>query len=1183
MYGFKSFVHKMVFEFDEGITAIVGPNGSGKSNIADAVRWVLGEQSAKLLRGTKMQDVIFAGTETRKPLGYCQVDLTIDNSDLKMSIDYSEVTVSRKVYRSGESEYSINGTECRLKDISELFMDTGVGKEGYSIIGQGQIDKILSSKPDDRRELFDEAAGIVKFKKRKMTAEKNLEEEKQNLIRLNDIIRELQGQEATLKKQSAVAKEYLDLKERLKKYEVNIFINESDKLNESIDEIKKKDIILKDHIDGLREENQGLKLQYNECHQEIEKLELKINEYKEAQTESTLKKGKQENRISLIQEQMTNLHNHCLRMETSNEGLINKLEGVIKERDEYAKKLEELSADYEAKEIVLNKQQNELDSLQQNMMDNEQAIDQIQGNRIERLNEITNVKTKIQRYSTMLENIEERRDVLSIKREASHKEHQKGNLLLQDKQIELKNHFSQQKKADEEKLFLTEEIQNKENELHKLKASVKEKSNELNMIQSRYKALDDIKESYEGYTYSVKKIMELKKAQPKQYQGILGAVADLIKVDEDYETAIEIALGSSVQNIVTDNEETAKGLINYLKTSKLGRATFLPLTGISNKNFQRTLTKKEVGFIGYASDLVKCKAEFKNIIGYLLGRIVVVDHLENAISLARKYHYSFKIVTLTGDVISPGGSMTGGAFKNKGNQFLARKRELEELNKKSEQVFAEVSEGKSRVIQLDIDLENQKEEMEALKKKEHEISISVNGLNLIIGQLEREHQSFLAQLQDIDSELDQLSKQEIQIKDALKDMNEALDGSELENIDDENKVKLLNEEIQYKKQSIMLLSEQLTNIKVESSAVKQQLESTRANEDRLNQSAKEYEKQIEENLKEIEDGKATIEEREKEKEELEKALENIHIHILDLQEKIEELTKKRFGVSEKQQRIYSLREEKTEELNLLEKDSLRLQNNLEKLEIQKNNQLEYMWDEYELTLNNARIYKDVSLGSSTQIKRAINDLKGSIKSLGDVNVNSIEEYKTVYERYIFLSEQRADLIKAEEQLKSVIEDLNEQMIKQFKVKFKEISAKFNDVFRELFGGGKALLELSEDENILEAGIELIAQPPGKKLQSMRLLSGGEKAFTAIALLFAIQSLKPSPFCILDEIEAALDDVNVVRFAKYLEKLSVNTQFIIITHRRGTMEAADVLYGITMQEKGISTQVSVKLLENELQD
>lgn len=1180
LYGFKSFAQKMEFRFDEGITAIVGPNGSGKSNVADAVRWVLGEQSAKNLRGAKMQDVIFAGTETRKPLGYCQVELTIDNHDMKMPIEFQEVKISRRVYRSGESEYLINGTECRLKDIHELFMDTGVGKEGYSIIGQGQIDKILSTKPDDRRELFDEATGIVKFKKRKQIAQKNLEEEKQNLLRINDIVRELALQQDALQEQAIKAKKYLDLKEALKKLEVNVFIAEYEKLQKNIDEIKDKEQINYLQVEELKRNSEQIKIEYEELNNSIEELDNKISEKKEAYTKLAVEKEKNESGLVLIREQISNIINNTERIKQYLIQLEEKQGKIKSEQKDYKQKFDSVNKLTEEKEKQLLEKQNELDAFTEDIIKDEMQIELIQTNRIERLNEISNVKTKIQRFHTMLENLQARKTSVNEKKELIERANKDRIDRIDRIENKKKNAEDDLKALLAEKEKANIDIQNKNSQIKDLNTNIKEKSEQYNTLRSKHRALTEMAEHYEGYGFSIKKIMELKKEDNPRYKGIIGVVADIIKVDKEYEIAMEIALGGSVQHLVTEDEGTAKRLIEYLKTNRFGRATFLPMTSIKNRDFSKTLNKKEPGFIGYASELLSYESKYSNIIEHLVGRVVVTDNIDNALAIAKKYNYTLKIVTLAGELIHPGGSLTGGANKSNNTHLLSRKSDIDNYETQMLEQAKVLNKFKKDLEMLEELYNNENKKLELIVAKEHELNIILSETNVKLKEIEKETNQYIAEAEDIETEIIQLNYQEEQLAASHKEQSVLLEGSEIENTSDEEFVKRLTDEIQSKKLFKEQLSETLTLLKVEVSSLKQQQENVKNNESRMLQELSELQGLFEKNQMEIQINNSSIAEKEKSVISIIEQIKEKEEGLIRISKQTEELNKTKHDLSENQQRLYKIREEYTEQKNLVEKEIVRLQASKEKLEMQNDAQIEYMWNEYELTIHQSEEYKDDSLGSQSALKKLIAENKSSIKNLGDVNVNAIEEFKAVSERYTFLMEQKEDLIKAEEMLKGVIEDLHEQMTKQFNEKFKEISLKFNDVFRELFGGGKAILSLTEESDILECGIELIAQPPGKKLQSMNLLSGGEKAFTAIALLFAIQSLKPSPFCVLDEIEAALDDSNVSRFANYLHKLTKNTQFIIITHRRGTMEVADSLYGITMQEKGVSTQVSVKIMDFE---
>lgn len=1178
LQGFKSFANKIDLKFEKGITGIVGPNGSGKSNIADAVRWVLGEQSAKQLRGAKMEDVIFAGTENRRPVGYSQVAITIDNHDMKMPIEYKEVTICRRVYRSGESEYSINGASCRLKDINELFLDTGVGKEGYSIIGQGQIDKILSTKPEERRNLFDEAAGIVKYKLRKSNAEKKLEEQKQNIFRVNDIISELEGQKETLYEQAQVAKEYLAYKDRLKNYEVNIFIDEFNDYNEQVSKIEQDEHNINKEIEQVQSEYETIKQRYTQINQELEVLSKKIDEKKDKITSNNLEKERIENSIGILSEQIKAIKDNNERINKEIILLKEKLVSNTSNIEQYNQEIDNLTLESESKTIELAQKEQQLKRLNEEIDSKETYIENIKSHIIDRLNDISGVKTKLQRYNTMLENIEERKKLLTEKRD---------KLLSSKRDLETITYEN-----DSELAKVKQElsgISKKKNDIEHRKQTVNvEKSNrdtqlnqqlqQLNTDKSKYNALNEITEHYEGYNYSIRKVMEAKNLKT-EFKGVLGVVADVIKVEKKYELAIETALGASVQNVITEDEQTAKMLINYLKQNKYGRVTFLPLTSIKSRSSHGNL-QNEPGVIGYGSSLVQNEDRYQDIINYLLGRVVIVDHIDNGIKLAKKYKYALKIVTLSGDVLNPGGSLTGGSYKNKGNNFLSRKRDIEQLKKNITLLQSSIKQEKEHLDAIIKEEESLNSEFSDLIQLENDLKLSANTLEFSLKQAQFNLNNSVEEIKDINNEQQELEKQELELQSSIRNLDEELQGSEDKNIVSEEEVREINKLILNKKQEKELLSEQTTNIRISLTSTKQKLNSIKENKERIQIELDQINVQIRDNKEELEQNKGEIEEKEQ-------LINNYRDTVNELVVS-QELNKKELATlnEEKDEKannqisLFDKREEVGNKMNLLEKEVLRLQNSKVKLELKKESLSNYMWDEYELTFNNAKQYKE-ELGNVSEMKKEINKIKDKIKKLGDVNVNSIEDYKMVNERYNFLTEQKEDLLEAEEKLKEVIVELNKEMTKQFKEKFNEIKIRFDEVFKELFGGGKGILQLLDEDNVLESGIKIIAQPPGKKLQSMMLLSGGERAFTAIALLFAIQSLKPSPFCVLDEIEAALDDSNVYRFAKYLQKLSEHTQFIVITHRRGTMEAVDSLYGITMQEKGVSTLVSVKLIEEEL--
>lgn len=1175
--GFKSFANKIVFEFHNGITGIVGPNGSGKSNVGDAVRWVLGEQSAKQLRGASMQDVIFSGTENRKPLGFAYVAITLDNSDHKLAIDYEEVTVARRVYRSGESEYLINGTSCRLKDVQELFYDTGIGKEGYSIIGQGQIDKILSGKPEERRELFDEAAGIVKFKRRKATAQKKLEEEKQNLVRVTDILTELEKQIGPLEKQSAVAKEFLKKKEELKEYDVNLFLMDSERMKEQITSVDEKFIIASKDLEDTKVGYENTKLEYEKLEKDIEDIDVKIEEFRNIQNETGILSRDIEGKINVLKEQINSVK--------QNDGHLQDRIGSI-HSDIQAK--EEQKAEFTTQKEEINKQLDEMDDLQTNAASiigeiqeriNEfnTTIDDSKNEIFDLLNERASTKSKIQRFDTMLEQITLQKAELSQKLLRMKSE--------EAEQDELLSGFMSELEAISNSIIeLNDESKANEGKVKSIQENLGELNNKLNGAQSAYHmeksrldSLKNITEKYDGYGNSIRRVMERKESQ----KGIVGVVADIIKVDKEYEIAIETALGGSIQNVVTEDEDTAKKLIDYLKQNKFGRATFLPLTSIGNSaNFNQENALKEKGVIGLASDLVNTEEKYKGLSKYLLGRTIVVDEIDNAIVLARKYKYSLRIVTIEGESLNPGGSMSGGAFKNTSN-LLGRRREIDELSEKTVQLAKDVE-----AIQEEIDNKKSErlaayEQIDSLKKELQEQYLLQNTAKMNVNQAQEKKDASADLFNNLKKESFEIEQQIKDITEGKTEIQKELTLSEEKEKEFEKLIAETSKKLEEERAKEIEYSKKSTDINLEFANLNQKNEFILENIRRVNQELNKLNSERLQLSANIEAAKEEIAGKEIEITKLQEEAQKTDNTLKESQENLKSFTLKKEELSVNHKGFFAKREELADRINNLDKEVFRLSNQKEKLEEANESQINYMWEEYEITYGVAIKMKNEEYNNPTELKKSITILKEEIKKLGDVNVNAIEDYKNLSERYIFLREQRDDLVKSEETLLQIIEELDTGMRNQFKEKFELIKVEFDKAFKELFGGGKGTIELMEDEDILEAGIRIVSQPPGKKLQNMMQLSGGEKALTAIALLFAIQNLKPSPFCLLDEIEAALDDSNVSRYAKYLHKLTKNTQFIIITHRRGTMAAADRLYGITMQEKGVSTLVSVNLIEDDL--
>lgn len=1177
--GFKSFANKITFKFHNGITGIVGPNGSGKSNVADAVRWVLGEQRIKQLRGASMQDVIFSGTEMRKALGSAYVAITLDNADHQLAIDYDEVTVSRRLYRSGESEYMINGTICRLKDVNELFYDTGIGKEGYSIIGQGQIDKILSGKPEERRELFDEAAGIVKFKRRKYAAQKKLEDEKQNLVRVNDILAELEKQTGPLEKQSEKARVYLRKKEELKTLDVNVFLLENISIREQLDSVDEKLRIAGGDLEDTTQKYEHIKEEYEQIEGRIEQLDQAIEQARATLTDTGVMRSKLEGEMNVLKEKIHSVEGNEEHLQTR----IHSIEASIEEKDQEKKSIAEQKLQIDEKLTVLQQARAEagrlLEDVQGRIESLNNHIENGKNTIISALNNRATIKSKMGSFDTMLEQIQIRKAELNSRLlraksdEAAHAE----TIKSLEEEFEKINHAIQtlrdEQEVSEEKLAgMREELADKDQKLRDTQVSYHQEKSKLD-------ALSNLTERYEGYGGAVKAVME----QKTKKKGIIGVVADIIQAEAKYETAIETALGGNIQNIVTEDEETAKSMIAYLKSSRSGRATFLPLTSIKNpQEFKNPDALKEKGVIGMADELVKVDKKYRDVAKSLLGRIIVVDNIDNAVKIAGKFHHSLRMVTIEGELLVPGGAISGGAFKNNSN-LLGRRREMEELEKKIKQYVMEID----RLLE---DIENTKTarnklrlEIEDIKGRLQRKFIEQNTARLNVEQARERKNEAAEGSEELQTEESELETQIREIQENKKAILLELESSEALEKETEAQIEGFQRQLEAERAEESVQAAKVSEWDVEVEKILQQAEFHRQNIERIEGEINRHELELKEVRDSLQAGREDVELKKESILEIEKTIMASHTTQTDTEGKLKEDIASKEALSAKQKNFFAEREEMAKQMNALDKEVYRLNSQKEKLENSIESQINYMWDEYEITLSDASSMRNEEMDDLPAMKKDISRLKDEIRKLGDVNVNAIEDYKNLMERYTFLKTQHDDLVEAEQTLLGIIEELDTSMRKQFNEKFAEINREFDKVFKELFGGGKGTLELLEDEDVLEAGIRIIAQPPGKKLVNMMQMSGGEKSLTAICLLFAIQNLKPSPFCLLDEIEAALDENNVGRFAKYLHKLTKNTQFIVITHRRGTMEKADRLYGITMEEKGISTLVSVNLIDKELDD
>lgn len=1177
MQGFKSFADKIYLDFNPGITAIVGPNGSGKSNISDAIRWVMGEQSVKSLRGSRMEDVIFSGTEVRKPQGFAEVSLVLDNSNGMFPVDYEEVTVTRRVYRSGEGEYFINRNACRLKDIHELFMDTGLGREGYSIVGQGKIDEILSNKSEDRRRIFEETAGITKYKYRKNEAEKKLERTNENLVRVTDIMKELEGQIEPLRVQSEKAKKYLNLRDSLKTVEINASIAKIEKNKKDLEEAEKEYNAVSESIAKLQGETQETEDEITSLYSQIADCETETEALRQAKEQAAERTSSQTNNINLsvanIQHFNENIERIKAEIEKSQRGLAS---------------LEELIQDYNGTLAALNNEKDEIEKTRlafeeelraKNLaLESEnESVESLKSGIIEKTSEITALKGKIVNYNILIENFR------------TECEKSKEQLLAEKSNFELleENNKKLKKSFDEIEGRMNQCRKNSEaaNEAHKketqLSKELLEKRNEvfadLNKKTSKKSVLEDMENDFDGYSKSVKAVMTAHTQGVLKPYKIHGPLSNLVTTDKKYVVAIEVAMGASSQNIVTDGENDAKAAIEYLKKNHLGRATFMPVSAVRGRSADVSLASKMNGYIATAKELVAYNSAYDGVVGSVLGGTVVVDNIDNAIEMAKKCGHKFRIVTLEGEVMQPGGAMTGGSFgRNAG--ILSRRAEIDFLTEEISRLEAELKKVNADILKNSQKLEvvtknledaqrdlmsmneeyiTSKAQMEHSDKYIEEAQTRRNSLVRDIETSEKRVDEINCEIKTCEENISSLEKEIINDRQMTMGRQSDLDKMLEEVKNTQDKIMSITIEENGKIKDIELRQERLDLVLAEKDGILGEIAEKNLQIDGFNKKIAEMNSEIEENRRSLGQINSEMIETDKRIEELENLRKSRDLKVRELQDSIKDVRDKLFALG--QQKVKA----ETKKTNL---------------ETELDGIFSHLWEEYELTYSEAlKIRTDADIKLS-EANKEIAELKSKIKALGNINIDAIEEYKYVKERFDFLTEQTRDLEKAKEELESLIEEMLVIMKKQFSEQFENIKKNFNQVFRELFGGGQATLSLTDPDDVLGSGVEIEAQPPGKKLQSLTLLSGGEKAFTAIALLFAILKVRPTPFCILDEIEAALDDVNVYRYADYLKKYSKKTQFIVVTHRRGTMEAANILYGVTMQEKGISKLLSLNIDE-----
>ena len=1176
LQGFKSFADKTEIVFLDGITTIVGPNGSGKSNISDALKWVLGEQSVKSLRGSKMEDVIFSGTQARKKVGFAQVSMYLDNTDSSLPVEYKEVVVTRRVYRTGESNYLINNNECRLKDIQELFMDTGVGKDGYSIISQGKIDEILSTKSEERRHIFEEASGIVKYRTRKEEATKKLSNTETTLARVSDVLNEIENVIEPLEKKAEIAKKYLSLREELKVFDVRLFVNLVKENSNSLEQLDDIVSTFENDIDEELKKSAEIEKQKTSLKERIQQIVLKIDEtqanYYEMQNEA-------EKLISKIDVENTNIQNNNQNIKRLNNEILEDTEKINLLKEEIQKRLQKrksMSDNKQKFEKELNDKQQELNKVMQKLDEKDIQISAVKKEIDSSNDRKYDIKVDISSIDATIEandkQIEEKKKIsqknISLKDSLS-LEKENMSIELSKKSKDISNINDNIEEKNTLKSQYNEKLNNSQKQVSLLNEQIMTSKSKLNY-------LINLEKENEGYYKSVKSVLEYSKGNSKVY----GTLASLISTQEEYEFAIEIALGGYIQNIVVESENEAKSIIEYLKHNSLGRATFLPLNSLREVKFDlKSKAEKCEGYISIASEIVQYDKKYFKAINLALGTTVIVDNLENAVKMSKVLKNSVKIVTLAGELIATTGSITGGhAVKAKAG-LIGRSEKIEKLGQivkskeeEYENIAVEFNKIKVEVDVLDKQLEDlklQKEQLnieyvkcnekyEHIEKEIEKIESAKNNSNEDIFKLENENQQLIEKIKLYNEEIEKIDKENNEKQVIVEEYNRF-------NQEKSQEIDFLNEDIVNLKISLSSFDETVASIDEMKEKIEQDINNFKFSIDRRNEQIDNLEKQIVLSKEEIEKIKESANKKQSYKEEI--------TNIIDkLKEEKEQSTKK-------QEEIDNQIIDNVKKIEKLKEEKSKVESKKVKYDIEIENLKNKMWEDYELTVSSSKQFleniEDDDLDTK-QISKEAESIRKKIKDLGEVNISSIEEYKNTKERYDFITNQKKDLEDTKTKLNNLISNMTSIMKNQFSKQFKIITENFNETFKELFGGGKAELKLSDESNILESGIEIEVQPPGKKLQSMMLLSGGERALTATALLFAILKIKSPPFCILDEIEAALDDVNVHRFAEYIKKYSKNTQFIVITHRKGTMEVASSTYGVTMQEYGISKVVSMKL-------
>ncbi|MBM7608327.1 chromosome segregation protein [Lysinibacillus composti] len=1171
--GFKSFADRIGIDFVPGVTAVVGPNGSGKSNVTDAIRWVLGEQSAKSLRGAKMEDVIFAGSDSRKPLNFAEVSLILNNEDEQIGIPFTEISVTRRVYRSGDSEYLLNNKQCRLKDITDLFMDSGLGKEAFSIISQGRVDEILNSRPDDRRTIFEEAAGVLKYKLRKKKAEHKLVETDENLHRVLDILHELDSRLEPLQMQASAAKDYVRMTAELKESDISLIVSDLINFGQDLQTINKEHQELQQSEQQHANEISSFEAQVDEIRHKLKSLDAVIDTAQEQLVEASSESERWEGRKLLMQEKRQNAENQLAQLKLSLQNAKAEEKDLL--QDEEEKKLQFAEKQKEVQKLKSDIKQLEL-SLNVTVSQIEKEIDQFKDQYIDLLNEEATVKNELKHIEQQLTQHEETAERMSDRSSEMVKRLEEVSTAKSEIEIQLENIQNEVN----EKLEQFNEVQKK---LTAATASFDEKQKLLyqayqhhQQLKARKETLAELESDFSGFFQGVKEVLLAR--DRGEVHGIVGAVAELIQVEGKFSQAIETALGAASQHIVTNTEQDAQKAIGWLKLKRAGRATFLPKTVMKSRRLQESQFMTAVNhpaFVSLAHELVKFDESNRTIVENLLGNVLVAENLQGASEIARSCGYRYRVVTLEGDIVNAGGSLTGGASKQQSSLFT-RKAELDQLTIKLEQMEASIGQAeksvnseKNTVVQLREQLEDSKIQGEHLRKVEMEyrskfleLEVQEKSLKNTVNATTSEQSTASSRKVSLQTQKEEALSRLEQLKVELQEINETVEQLSQAKLQGETEKDVLREQSAQKRSELAVLQEQVGQLQIATADLALKRTKAKQQVDTISQEIQWLQNDGANGPSDSEIDE-TLRSWTEKKEQLTNEIYKNRQMRLELNQKLTEL------------------EEQLKEMQRIHKgflDALRaIEVKRSRFEFEINRLHTQLEEQYEMEYEEA-VEQAIEIENIDQIRRKVKLLKQSIEELGPVNLSAIDEYDRVLERHTFLTEQRNDLLAAQDTLHEAIKEMDEEMTTRFIESFTNIRVQFRHVFRELFGGGQADLILIDPENLLETGVEIVAQPPGKKLQNLSLLSGGERALTAIALLFAILNTRPVPFVILDEVEAALDEANVERYSSYLNKLSSETQFIVITHRKGTMEGADVLYGITMQESGVSKLVSVKLEE-----